>query len=408
MNPRGFSQDNRAVAPVIAFILLLGILVLLLAIYQAQIVPQQNAETELEHHQETRDELRSLHNAISAVGVDQEPRFESINLGTSYESRTLGVNPPPPAGTIRTEEHNITIANESGNTTDIPTQFIEYQPGYNELEAGSTWYENSVLYFDGRDRGNSVSIIEDQEITQGSNRSIISIKNEFQNTRTGRVTLELYPPNNKIDSSLPEPDGNYTVKMPTRLNGTGYWEDQLGEDQIVDPVEQENYDLLNFTVKPQNLDIQFIGINSEVDEKSKTDETKDDPFKVPIYPTISAEGSDIEDFENMQDDDGNVASFAGESPGESFDVEIITGDVPAREYTLMVDVSKISGAGQGVTVTVEDEDGNNLIVPEDQDKNIDSEGLFTFKLKNFEGSMTVRYEGFNPGTVMEVNYQRLE
>jgi len=298
MSHRIFIRDNRAVAPVIGFILALGILVLLLAIYQAQIVPQQNAETELEHHQETRDELRSLHNAISAVGVDQEPRFESINLGTSYESRTLGINPPPPAGTIRTEEHNITIANESGNTTDIPTQFIEYQPGYNELDIGSTWYENSVLYFDGPD---SVGIIEDQEMISGKNASIISLQNEFQETGTGRITFELYPKNNRENISLPEVKENekYNITIPTRLDD--YWNETLDSSGI------EEYDLntssekyenginaLNLSVDSNATEVNSVGISVEppdVDESSDEDRKDDESFDLTINVVGGAGGS---------------------------------------------------------------------------------------------------------------------
>jgi len=247
---------------------------LLLAIYQAQIVPQQNAQTELEHHQETRDELRSLHHAISAVGADETPRFQSVKLGTSYESRTLGINPPPPAGTIRTEEHNITIADasEPNSSVDIPTQFIEYQPGYNELEIGSTWYENSVLYFDGRDTGNSVSIIEDQEMIDGDNLTVVSLNNSFEQTETGRTTLELYPPNDQNETKLPEvgEDGEYNVTIPTRLSGGEYWNDTLGDSKFYNGINNmsgnDELRFLNLTVAPASLNINSVGIRLEPDK----------------------------------------------------------------------------------------------------------------------------------------------
>ncbi len=275
-----FSGDSRAVAPAIGFILFIGILVLLLSVYQAHIIPQQNAETELEHHQETRNELRALDNAISAVGSDEKPRFETINLGTAYEDRTLGINPPPPAGTIRTEEHNISIANESGTQTNIPTQFIEYQPGYNELDIGSTWYEHSVLYLDERDRGNSLNVIEDQQIVQDGNATVVALQNEFQETGTGRVTLELYPQNGVNNVTLPEEDGNYTVDIPTRLNGSEYWNEAIGAADIYRGVDKKQSNgepyLLNLSVEPDRLEIDSVGIQLDPTEEATTETEKEE------------------------------------------------------------------------------------------------------------------------------------
>jgi len=282
MSQSAFTRDTRAVAPVVGFILMIGILVLLLAVYQAQVVPQQNAAAELEHHEDTRNELRSLHNAIAAVGADQSPRFQSITLGTAYESRTLGVNPTPPAGTIRTEQHNISIVNGNNSQTNISTQFIEYQPGYNELSVGSTWYENSVLYLDERERGNELSVVEDQNLVEDGNVTIVAVQNEFQETGTGRVTLALYPQNGLDNVSLPEEDGNYTVEVPTRINETEYWDEALVDAgdiyQGVDDTGEDDPDLLNLSVEPDALDINSVGIRLEPDDdiiKNEDDNKKD-------------------------------------------------------------------------------------------------------------------------------------
>ena len=323
MNRSIFAGDNRAVASVVGFIFVIGILVLLLAVYQVQVVPQQNAETELEHHENTRYELRSLHNAITDVSQKQSPRFQSIKLGTDYQPRTLAINPPPVAGTIRTEQHNISISNETGTTKNISTQFIEYQPGYNELDIGSTWYENSVLYLDERDRGNGVVVIEDQEIVDDDgNVTVIPLQNEFQETETGRVTLGLYPQTNFSNktnfsnTTLPEEDGNYTVEIPTRLNGSEYWNEALGSTEVYNGVDNRSGDgehhLLNLSVIPANLNVTPVGIHLEPEFSSKSsEESSEDGGGKPL---------DDENINIISNSDGNLKFTTINNEGETVTV----------------------------------------------------------------------------------------
>ncbi len=222
---RQFSDDQRAVSAVIGFILIFGILMLTLTIYQAQIVPQQNAQTEFTHFEETRDELVDVRNAISRTGQAGDPQFPSVTLGTTYQSRTLTINPAPAAGTLQTSEHEISIYNDTGSEIDnVTTQFIEYQPGYNELDVESTWYENSVLYTDVSGENNT--IIEEQNlVTDGTTLKITAIENGFEETGTSRTTLEMN--RNRTDIEFNESE-NLTVEIPTR-QGPEYWNDALEE-----------------------------------------------------------------------------------------------------------------------------------------------------------------------------------
>jgi len=70
-----FQDDNRAVAPLIGFIFLFGFLVIAFIGYQAQVVPQQNAETEFEHFEENRYELIELKNAIMDAGSSSRAQY---------------------------------------------------------------------------------------------------------------------------------------------------------------------------------------------------------------------------------------------------------------------------------------------------------------------------------------------
>ena len=284
---REFAGDNRAVSAVVGFILIFGILVLLLTVYQAQIVPQQNAQTEFEHFEDNKNEMIELRNAISDSGQNDFSRFASVNLGPTYQTRLLTINPAPPAGTLQTHDAPpIKVWNKSKEDPEaknISTKFIEYQPGYNELNTGPIWYEHSVLYLDERDRGNDVSIIEDQNLVVNSANSltVTATQNDFQRSGTERVTLELYT-NTSAVGSLPD---DYRILIPTRLDGK-YWSDTnipeeawAAEDSAVEsdpdlksyeefndePIFGLNLTNNNSDSPELNLDLNTIGIQSVPD-----------------------------------------------------------------------------------------------------------------------------------------------
>jgi len=243
---------------------------LTLTVYQAQIVPQQNAQTEFQHFEDVRNELIELRNAVSTAGQADVSQFPSVTLGTTYRTRTLTINPPDPAGTLKTSDqsHNITISNGTPkHNLNISTRFLEYQPGYNEISIGSMWYEHSVLYLDERDRGNNVSIIQEQNIVKDGEVTITALQNQFQETNTGRVTLELYPREKVNMSAFPNGNGtNLTVKVPTRLSEDEYWNKTLNySGGIYNGVDS---DRLNLSVNETDLEVNTVGIRGEPDEGS--------------------------------------------------------------------------------------------------------------------------------------------
>lgn len=271
-----FVDDKRGVSAVIGFILIFGILVLALTTYQAAIVPQQNAQTEFEHFEDNRDELIEFRDAVSTAGQSNVSQFPNIKLGTNYQTRLFTINPPPPSGTIQTSEtYNITISDSNGeNTKNISTRFVEYRPGYNEISVGSTWYEHSVLYLDEREQSGQ-NIIRDQNIVSSSGTiTITALQNPFQETRTGRVTLELYPQEQIADDDFPDGD-NLKVTIPTRLNGSDYWDDELDDTTIYQGVDDyEGADGV-YEVKLDNVDSDDLRVNTVgIQDKPNEDPAK--------------------------------------------------------------------------------------------------------------------------------------
>jgi len=258
-----FRGDDRAVAPIIGVILLFGIFFIGFAGYQAEYVPQQNAETEFQHYQDVQNDLTVVRNAISRAGQQNQNQFESVQLGTNYPQRILALNPPDPTGTLRTKgPYNIIIDNGT-ESEEIKTRFIEYQNGYNELNIEPIYYENSVLYLDSEQR----VFFEDQNLVQDNGDTVVitALQREFSRSAVGRITVELYP----TDSDNPLPAGDeFEITLPTQLPET-YWRDQLQGER---PISNFGYDgtedpnQVSFNVSSEDLEFNTVGIDNAPDQ----------------------------------------------------------------------------------------------------------------------------------------------
>jgi len=354
-------DDTRAVAPLVGFILLFGFLVIAFTGYQAQVVPQQNAETEFEHFQQNHNEMVEFRSAILTAGASDRPQFPTIQLGTNYQTRLLAVNGPPPAGLLQTSDaYPITI---SDGTTEVvvDTRFIEYQPGYNELDVGSTWYENSVLYLDELESSGGLVIAEDQNlVTDGDTLRITALQNDFQRSGTNRITVELYPTSVEGDISDLEENEELSVSLPTRLD-SDYWVNQFEDsssvayDNFEDSGIEPNINKLNLTVNNvSNLELNTVGIREEPNERSAKNV---DPYggsggggggggggaagAIQVTPDVKSIGNS-----------GKFA-FGLENTG-SIDVEIVAIGI---NKTTQSDAEKVDAKGGGDLIRGEDTEG---------------------------------------------------
>jgi len=364
---RRFVGDNRGVSVVVGAILIFGFLMLTLAVYQVQIVPEQNAQAEFEHFEDSQNELIELREAILTAGTNGVTQFPSLTLGTTYQPRLLAVNPPPPTGTIQTSNpYNITIENNDGEHANVTTRFLEYQPGYNEHRIGTTRFEHSVLYLDERDRGNNVSIIEDQTIVDDGTVTVTALQNEFQQTGTERATLELYPLVDVDASDFPDPSGeNFTVRVPTRLDEDDYWDEALEDTNgIYQGVDSQAHDTdthaLNLSVDEDDFEINTIGIRQEPDEdpaRNTDREDVPDEFELTI---TNDDGSNAEESEIevtvSENDERTVGSGETETftigSGEQIDLTAIPQGGGANFDEWSGDIGNEDEASQEITVTM--------------------------------------------------------
>jgi len=346
-----FTADNRAVSAVIGFILIFGLLTLTLAMYQAQMVPQQNAQTEFQHNQEVKNDMVALRNSISTAGQADRATFTRVNLGPTYRTRVASINPAPAAGTLRTSEaYNITISNRTAEyDTNVSTRFIEYEPRYNEISTGSIWYENSVLYVDERDErdGRPVQILEDQHLVtnQSDTVSVTAVQNELEESGTDRVVVELYPAEAVEGSDIPE--GELDVIIPTRLNKSEYWDEQLGESiQIQEDFHADGVHRLNMSNSTVHSDdFEFNAIN-----------LRERPIAQQPKQNVGPSSQRRNVGQEMSDDNGDNGNGDGSAPKFNELTATVTdsGRSAVTEVTFSYELSK---SVSGVEFIVEDDDG---------------------------------------------------
>jgi hypothetical protein len=245
----GLRTDDRAVSNVIGAVFIFGILIILVAIYQAQVVPADNRAAEFDHSNTVQNDMVELRNAILTAKNAGRTTFAEVQLGTTYDSRIFAVNPPPPAGSLRTgEARPIAVdADSSPNLCPsggtIQSRTLRFSPGYNVYDnAPDIVYENTVLYLDFGDR--QITLTDEQLVSNdGDSVDIVPLNTSLSEQSVNTVSVEPIPGNVRENELT---DANIT--LPTDLSQS-QWRDLLAEDL---PRE-------NVTVSNGNLTIETGG-----------------------------------------------------------------------------------------------------------------------------------------------------
>lgn len=413
-----FKDDSRGVSAVIGFILMFAILIILLSINQAQFVPQENSEIEYQHFKEVRNDMVQVRSSISTAGQANVSQYPTVKLGTGYPVRLFAVNPPPSYGSLETSEpYDIQLNDLDGASETVATRFLVYRDGYNELDIGPIWYEHSVLYIDERSNGGGIAIYEDQNIITGNNSArVTALQNDFNISSTGEVTVELYP-TKTTTGTLSEMSGKITLKIPTRLNGSVYWNGALGELNSngeweyhgTEPHPEESIWWLNLTVNADSLKFNTVGIDSEPTDqgsasqgvgplptKRTDDETEDGNQLVFNNDAVAKDGPDLDSVRggveftvtNQFGQNAEILSVEVTSPtgpANGLDDQVTPNDEPqSTEIYVAGDANDgwvDIGGGTALPETFDmDTDGiNNNGNPE-----VTSGGTFNFYLYEFE------------------------
>jgi hypothetical protein len=219
--------DERSQSIQIGAVILFGALVVLFSTYQAFVIPSQNQKVEFNHNQRVEGDMVDLRNEVLTTKTTGEDGYVSVELGTQFPARLLGLNPSPPSGTLSTTELQPFVVSEGGSPIteqvcpgdDHRTRFIEYRPSYSAYDgAGTIRYENSLLYHNFSDA--SVRMTS-QQLVQGDTVQIIPLRRSFNQGGSGTIAVE--PKAGLVDTSEVE---DPTITLPTRLSNET-WVDAL-------------------------------------------------------------------------------------------------------------------------------------------------------------------------------------
>ena len=207
-------SDDRGVSEVVGAILVFGVLVTLLGIIQAQAVPDQNREVEIQHTAQVQEDLIKFHEVASAVAAGGDEQSVAVQSGTGYPSRLLFFNPPRVQGTVGTtgnqsvqirnveaeDEVNDYFTDDAGNDLQLFTRRIEFDANYNELQNDPTIrYEYGVLYSNYSD---GTTIQNEGSIIDGNDINLIFIAGDYNRTRSTTQSLAVRP-NSAPSRSVP-------------------------------------------------------------------------------------------------------------------------------------------------------------------------------------------------------------
>lgn len=149
-----FLNCESGLSEIIAAIMLLAIVVSMIAIIQAQSVPEWNKAVEMDHFNVVYDDFLKIRSDINDVALFQFPKSGVIHMGAHYPNRLIFINPADTSGTLTsTNDTWINVSYTPFNQT--PTFFnnsstsIKFMPNYNYYSnSPSLVYEHGLIIKD--------------------------------------------------------------------------------------------------------------------------------------------------------------------------------------------------------------------------------------------------------------------
>ena len=400
LTQRQFADDTRGVTPLIAFILLFGIGIVAFAGYQANVVPDQNAETEFQHYENVRDDMVDVRSGVLQAnsGTDQ---FKSVQLGTQYRDRLLAVNPPPVTGDLSTTDpYPLVIEDEDGNVIETyPSRFLTYSPNYNEFQSGSLVYENTLLYLDNRPEGGGIASQTSSRLVDDSTITLPILQNDFEQSGTQRTNIDLRGQTEDIQQEgdimeLLIPTGLDEATWENRIDGEVPFVFEESPDELPDDLNR-----LRISFDPDEIDINagLIGVDGLPTDTA--DDIAREPIPIlegPVTPTdamVEDREEEITDRDETFDQTYRFSLTDDLAEGDQITIRL---DEPIQdggfEYPDAVEVNQGEGSAEitddGTTITYSVAAGDD---PND-DIEIDTDGDIETVDESSPGIYTVLFE----------------
>lgn len=242
---RRFWGDRRGVTVQIGAILLFGILILSIAAYQATAVPADNERIEFNHNQQVQQDVLDLRNALLRSGTAGGSQSVSVSLGTTYPSRVLFVNPPPPGGRLATgPARPLAVRNVSardGETRDylnasangaytLRTKNLSYTPDYNVYDSAPVTTVGTGTVANEFPAGNDTALAG-QTLVRDNDVYLLAVGGNLSAARSGSLSVDPQALSRSRDPTAVTDDGtgNVTLVVPTTLSADR-WRSLLGDE----------------------------------------------------------------------------------------------------------------------------------------------------------------------------------
>jgi len=242
----GFRDANRGQAIQVGAILLFALLILGISIYQATVVPQQNARVEFNAYQEATDDMVSVRDDVVTAGTEGTAASTTVETGATYPARSIFINPGAPSGTVSTASgSNVTVSgvrpvdSEADNTRTFwnetsgsyETNRVTFTPSYNEFDGSPVTVAGQGVYRLPEGRvlpistgstisGNRITLVTVRSDLGASGRSV-SVTADPVSTATRTVVVT-------------GTGGTFNVTVPTPIPASA-WNDTVAPDVVANP-----------------------------------------------------------------------------------------------------------------------------------------------------------------------------
>lgn len=240
--------DTRGQVVQIGALILLALLVLAFASYQATVVPEQTAQAEQEHNEVTATDLAQLQASVTRTVRTGSGEARTVRMAPRYPDRLLAVNPSARSGSLRTErlvvdpgapteqpgieiDNAEAVDNETadywnGDPREFETNRVRYRANYNRFRNPPTrTLEQSVLYNSFAD---AQVVGGEQRIIDGSTVRLTAVRGDLSESGTEAAEVSVRPASAPARSVTVTGDGGRNVSLTLLTNlSESFWRDEL-------------------------------------------------------------------------------------------------------------------------------------------------------------------------------------
>lgn len=223
--------------------LLFGILIVGLSIYQISVVPEENREIEFNSYLDASRDMTTVRGDVLAAGTRGSRSVTTVDTGVRYPARALFVNPPSPVGTVRTTPaRNVTFTGAvaadgeaanvaaawDGSPRNYSTRAVGFYPAYNLIEAEPIVATGSAVY---RTTDNGPVALSGQSFVSGNRITLVTVSGNLSTARYA-TTVAVDPVSVSTRSVTVTGDGGpFNVTLVTPGNATR-WNDSATAERI--------------------------------------------------------------------------------------------------------------------------------------------------------------------------------